>query len=341
MFNHKFRYLFIVLLGGYSYINTLFSEVYHYYKIEVPWYIPLMTILFITLTVWEVSRIIQSFANNYFKKLKPFQLLLLTYAIATILSSLLTFIIVYFIGTKYTDLSSSTLHMPIKLALMYGARVSLFLHTLNAIFFYVNAYKTKQLEAEELKRINTQAQLQSIKNQVNPHFLFNNLNVLSSLVMTDNPDANKFIEEFSTVYRHILNSQEKELIELRTELDYIKPYIFLLQKRFPDSISIVLDIPESYQDWYILPVALQMLIENAIKHNIVSRAKPLQVSIAVKDEQLVVKNNLQIKTQVEHSTQIGLQNITQRYKIITGKTINIDKGQNSFSVSLPLIRSVI
>jgi len=341
MFNHKFRYLFIVLLGGYSYINTLFSEVYHYYKIEVPWYIPLMTILFITLTVWEVSRIIQSFANNYFKKLKPFQLLLLTYAIATILSSLLTFIIVYFIGTKYTDLSSSTLHMPIKLALMYGARVSLFLHTLNAIFFYVNAYKTKQLEAEELKRINTQAQLQSIKNQVNPHFLFNNLNVLSSLVMTDNPDANKFIEEFSTVYRHILNSQEKELIELRTELDYIKPYIFLLQKRFPDSISIVLDIPESYQDWYILPVALQMLIENAIKHNIVSRAKPLQVSITVKDEQLVVKNNLQIKTQVEHSTQIGLQNITQRYKIITGKTINIDKGQNSFSVSLPLIRSVI
>lgn len=341
MFNHKFRYLFIVLLGGYSYINTLFSEVYHYYQIEVSWYIPLMTILFITLTVWEVSRIIQSFANNYFKKLKPFQLLLLTYAIATILSSLLTFIIVYFIGTKYTDLSSSTLHMPIKLALMYGARVSLFLHTLNAIFFYVNAYKTKQLEAEELKRINTQAQLQSIKNQVNPHFLFNNLNVLSSLVMTDNPDANKFIEEFSTVYRHILNSQEKELIELRTELDYIKPYIFLLQKRFPDSISIVLDIPESYQDWYIVPVALQMLIENAIKHNIVSRAKPLQVSIAVKDEQLVVKNNLQIKTQVEHSTQIGLQNITQRYKIITGKAIKVDKDQNSFSVSLPLIRSVI
>ena len=224
---------------------------------------------------------------------------------------------------------------------MYGARVSLFLHTLNAIFYYVNAYKTKQLEAEELKRINTQAQLQSIKNQVNPHFLFNNLNVLSSLVMTDNPDANKFIEEFSTVYRHILNSQDKELIELRTELDYIKPYIFLLQKRFPDSISIVLDIPESYQNWYIVPVALQMLIENAIKHNIVSRAKPLQVSITVKGEQLIVKNNLQIKSQVEHSMQIGLQNITQRYRIITGKTININKDQNSFSVSLPLIRSVI
>ena len=224
---------------------------------------------------------------------------------------------------------------------MYGARVSLFLHTLNAIFFYVNAYKTKQLEAEELKRINTQAQLQSIKNQVNPHFLFNNLNVLSSLVMTDNPDANKFIEEFSTVYRHILNSQEKELIELRTELDYIKPYIFLLQKRFPDSISIVLDIPESYQNWYIVPVALQMLIENAIKHNIVSRARPLQVSIVVKGEHLIVKNNLQLKLQVEHSTQIGLQNISQRYQIITGKAIKIDKDQNSFSVSIPLIRSVI
>lgn len=341
MYTHKLRYLFILLLGVYSYINTLFSEVYFYYHINVAWYIPLLTIVIITFLVWEANRLIQEILKKKFSLEKPIRFFLLFYTTGTFVSLLLTFLIVYLIGHYVSHISSGEMSIPLKLSLMYSARVSLFLHTLNAIFYYVNAYKSKQLEAEELKRINTQAHLQSIKNQVNPHFLFNNLNVLSSLVMTDNPDANKFIEEFSTVYRHILNAQEKELIELKTELDYIKPYIFLLQKRFPDSISIVLEIPEAYQSWYIIPVALQMLIENAIKHNIVSRSKPLRVSIQVKGDELVVKNNLQSKPLVEHSTQIGLQNISQRYQIITGKEITINKDQTSFSVSIPLIRAVI
>lgn len=191
---------------------------------------------------------------------------------------------------------------------------------------------------EELKRISAQAQLQAIKNQVNPHFLFNNLNVLSSLVMLENPDANKFIEEFAKVYRHILSSQRQELIKLQTEIEYMEPYIFLLKKRFPESINISINIPDKFLSWQILPVALQMLIENAIKHNIASKIKPLNIRITVnKQNNLVVYNNLQPKMPDGESTNVGLNNITQRYDLITGKEIDIIKTKDSFSVALPLI----
>lgn len=233
----------------------------------------------------------------------------------------------------------SHLNMPAILAFTYGTRMNLFLHILNAVFFYNLQFKNKQLEAEELKRINTQAQLQAIKNQINPHFLFNNLNVLSSMVMQENPDANKFIEEFSKVYRHVLNTQQKELIPLKDELEFVKPYLFLLEKRFPESIFIQIKIPPGFEEYFIVPVSLQMLIENAIKHNIVSRSKPLQIDIQVKgNDQLLISNNLQIKSGGEHSTQIGLQNISQRYEITTHRKIEVKKTETSFMVLIPLIQ---
>jgi len=229
--------------------------------------------------------------------------------------------------------------MPLKLAFTYGTRINLFLHILNAVLFYVGEFKNKQLEAEELKRINSQAQLQAIKNQVNPHFLFNNLNVLSTLVMQESPDANKFIEEFSKVYRHVLNASEHELITLQSELEFINPYIFLLQKRFPESIFISIDIPAQYLSYKIIPVAVQMLLENAIKHNIASRQKPLQISLSVNEKKrLTVMNNLQPRLVEESSTQIGLENISKRYELITGKTIEIEKTDDHFVVSLPLMQ---
>jgi LytS/YehU family sensor histidine kinase len=226
-----------------------------------------------------------------------------------------------------------------KLTFTYGTRVNLFLHIINGILFYINQYKNKQLETEELKRISSQAQLQAIKSQINPHFLFNNLNVLSTLVMQESPDANKFIEEFSKVYRHVLNTQQLELITLESELEFIKPYIFLLQKRFPESIFIEIKIQQQYFSSLIIPVALQMLIENAIKHNIASRQKPLQILLSVNvNNKLTVMNNLQLKPLIDSSTQIGLQNIAKRYELIAGKQIEIEKTSEHFSVSIPLIQ---
>lgn len=337
MFTSRYRYVFIALLGLYSYLNTIFSEVHSYYGISAPWYAVMLLMVCITLLVWEGNRLLMKVLPKKSEKTGTLKFLLLFFGAGTCMAAVSTLLLSY-IAARWFALPPDQMRISLKLAFTYGTRINLFMHILNGIFTFMKEYRTKQLEAEELKRINTQTQLQLIKNQVNPHFLFNNLNVLSGMVMKDNPDANKFIEEFAKVYRHILNSQDKELIPLATELEFIKPYIFLLEKRFPESISITLDIEQKYLQQYIVPASLQMLVENATKHNVLSKAKPLEIIIAVnKNGDLFVKNNLQVKPQVEHSMQVGLKNIQQRYAIVTGKNIDITKDGTSFSVTLPLI----
>jgi len=338
MFTTRYRFLFITILAVYSYANTLFSEVYSYYRIEVKWYWVLLLFVLITGFVWEGNRLLQFFLKRHLKAVTDIRFLISFFLCGVLISGLLSTILVLLINTFFIHLPGDQLNLPLKLAFTYGTRVNLFLHIINAILFYISQYKNKQVEAEELKRVSSQAQLEAIKSQVNPHFLFNNLNVLSTLVMQENPEANKFIEEFSKVYRHILNAQHHELITLKEELEFINPYIFLLQKRFPESIFITIDVPAEYLSYYIIPVAVQMLVENAIKHNITSRQKPLHIFLSITgNKKLTVANNLQMKPVMNESTHIGLQNIAKRYELIAGKTIDIEKTSDSFLVSLPLI----
>ncbi|MBK8141925.1 MAG: histidine kinase [Chitinophagaceae bacterium] len=195
---------------------------------------------------------------------------------------------------------------PLKLNIIYASLINLFLHLLNAIYFFFREYRRHWKEVEELRQTSTQAKIQLVKSQINPHFLFNNLNVLSGMVIKDNPEANHFIEEFSKVYRYILNNQEKELVELRSELEFIQPYIFLLQKRFDNGLTVSVSIPDHYKMYHVVPAALQMLIENAIKHNVVSRSRPLHIDIhANGNDTLIIKNNLQPRQAVEPPLESG------------------------------------
>ncbi|ULQ51391.1 sensor histidine kinase [Flavihumibacter fluvii] len=338
MFNHRFRYLFIVALGTYSYLNAVFAEVFELYSIHAPWYLCMSTMVLLTLVVWEGNRFAAPIVEKQLAGKDTWVKLVVSFGIGTVFSMISAILLTAAIGVFLAGISSSSLKLPFKLAVLYATRINLFLHTINAIFVFVFAYKQKEIEAESLQKISVQAQLQAVRNQINPHFLFNNLNVLSSLVIKDNPDANEFVEAFAKVYRHILNTQHDDLVTLRTELDFIKPYIFLLQKRFPASLSVSLNIRENLLEGQVVPGALQMLIENAIKHNIVSRKNPLVIDISVNGNAgLVVTNNLQKKDMVEPSTQIGLNNIRQRYELTTGKTISIQQDADYFSVSLPLI----
>ncbi|WP_462255278.1 sensor histidine kinase [Ferruginibacter sp.] len=228
--------------------------------------------------------------------------------------------------------------IPLKLNLIYAWLANLLFHLLNAIKFYFTQYKTKWMEAEELKRISAQAELQLVKSQINPHFLFNNLNVLSALIMKNNEEANKFIEEFSKVYRYILNNHDKELVDIKTELDFIKPYIFLLQKRFAEGLDITIEVPEPYEKFYVIPASLQMLIENAIKHNVVSKTKPLHIDVHINgNNSIVVSNNLQLRQSVDNSTKIGLANIIKRYQLVSGKNVTVKNDAVDFTVALPLL----
>lgn len=340
MFKHRYKYVFIALLALYAFINTELCEVYYYFNIRIAWYHALLTILLITWMSWESNRLLETPVQRWHPPGKRRGWYLATFFIMGMAASCAAATAtVCSMGYWLYGYTAAVLEMPIKLNLIYAGLITLFFHLLNTILFFFREYKNKLKEAEELKRMNALAQLQAIKSQVNPHFLFNNLNVLSGMVIKDNPRANRFIEEFSKVYRYILNAQDIELVELEKELAFIKPYVYLLQQRYPEGLEVRIGIPTQYHACYIIPVALQMLIENAIKHNVISRNRPLHIEVMTTGtETLVVRNNRQPRRSVEQSNRIGLNNIAQRYEMICGRQIAVHKTREVFEVALPLLQ---
>jgi hypothetical protein len=207
-----------------------------------------------------------------------------------------------------------------------------------SIFFMHQLRKSVQ-EAEKLKRESLNAELNALKTQVNPHFLFNNLNTLSSIIPENPGMAVEFVQQLSKVYRHILEVQDEQSIPLKDELDVLRAYAFLLQTRFGDNLDITIDVPEEKLKKKIVPLSLQMLMENAIKHNIVSSDKPLKVNVFAENGNLVVRNNLQKKNQVNSSTGIGLDNIRNRCKLLGNGEVAVTESGTSFTVSIPLIEN--
>ena len=339
MFNHKYRYLFILGLSVYTYISTELCKVYYYFRINIEWYYAFLTILAITFFIWEGNRLLQpAFKRPLLLKRNKTKVLAVFFLAGSVVAMISTICVVLFFSMVLHHNNFPETFIPVKLNLIYASLANLLFHLINAITYYFKEYKSSSLRAEEFRRMSAQAELQAIKNQVNPHFLFNNLNVLSSLVMQNNTDANRFIEEFSKVYRYILKNQEKEVIELATELHYIDHYIFLLQKRFPEGLKVDIAIPGKYSRYLIIPAALQMLIENAIKHNIVSRLRPLHIDISVNStDTIFVSNNLQPKQTSEKSTGIGLQNIIKRYSYVCERSVVIQHEDDFYRVGLPLI----
>jgi hypothetical protein len=205
--------------------------------------------------------------------------------------------------------------------------------------YFMNELRESITEKEMLKRESLQAQLNALKTQVNPHFLFNNLNTLTS-VIPDNPaQAIDFVQQLSKVYRHILEVKDERTIPLKEELDVLRAYAFLLKTRFCNSLDINIDVAEEKMQKKIVPLSLQLLMENAIKHNIVSSEKPLTIDVYAVNGTLVVSNTLQKKNQVFESTGIGLDNIRNRYKLLGDKVVGVTESSTSFTVSIPLIEN--
>jgi len=340
MFSHRYRYLFILLLALYTFLNTVLCNVYYYFKIDIEWYYALLTVYSVTFFTWEGNRLIKPWFRTRFLRAKTkFRFLAFFFLAGNLVALLSAVFSVFLIGNVLHNYSWEENSNPLKLNIIYGSLINLFLHLLNAILFFFREYRRQWKEAEELRQTRAQAEIQLVKSQINPHFLFNNLNVLSGMLIKDNPEANQFIEEFSKVYRYILSNQDKELVELRSELEFIQPYLFLLQKRFDQGLSVTLNIDEPYKSLHVVPAALQMLIENAIKHNVVSRSKPLHIDIHTNGEQtLVVSNNLQPRLVTEPSTRIGLENIRKRYELISGRTVKVNENDGMFKVTLPLLQ---
>ncbi|MDX1942891.1 MAG: histidine kinase [Saprospiraceae bacterium] len=205
-----------------------------------------------------------------------------------------------------------------------------------SVFFY-DRWKKSMIEAERLRRENVESQLEGLRSQVNPHFLFNSLNTLIYIIPEDPQRAVRFVQMLSKVYRYILEIREKKLITLEEELKFLEAYVFLLKERFGENLRIQLNVPSSFDHFQIIPLSLQMLFENAIKHNIISAEKPLNIEVFIENQHLVVRNNLQKKKQVMSSTKVGLENIQHRYAFFSDNEVKIDESGAFFSVHLPLI----
>lgn len=205
-----------------------------------------------------------------------------------------------------------------------------------SIIFYTKLQKSIQ-EKEQLQKENIRSQLEGLKNQVNPHFLFNSLNTLTYLIPEDPDKAINFVQKLSKVYRYILEIRDKKIITIGEELEFLNAYVFLLKERFGENLDINIHIPGEYFKRKIVPLSLQILFENAIKHNIISTQRPLMIKVFVENEKLIIKNNLQKKNQVISSTKMGLQNIKNRYQFFTDKEVDVIVTHNSFLVALPLV----
>lgn len=215
---------------------------------------------------------------------------------------------------------------------------TLIVGTLYEAGYFFQKWKVQTIEIERVKSQQLRSELSTLKNQVSPHFLFNSLNTLVALINENPKQAIRFTEHLSHGYRYILQNREKEIVDLKCELEFTQGFCFLMQIRFEDSIKLNIDVDDRYKKFYTAPLTLQMLVENAVKHNVVSNARPLQIDIFIENEKyIVVRNILQRKTEGVKSLKTGLENIKQRYMHLSNETVVIEESAEYFKVALPLI----
>jgi LytS/YehU family sensor histidine kinase len=224
-------------------------------------------------------------------------------------------------------------------SLPYTLLISFIISLMFTAIGFFKAWKNAFVRAEKLKVEMMAYKYESLRNQINPHFLFNSLNVLSDLVYDDQAMAVKFIRQLSDLFRYVLDSRDKELVPLKDELEFIRSFTFLLKTRFEDKLKIDVDV-QANPDEYIVPMTLQLLIENAVKHNEVSEAFPLRISVRKVDDCLEVENNLQPKSAGDDSKKTGLKNITQQFAFFSEKPIKIITSDERYVVRVPILKSL-
>lgn len=208
-------------------------------------------------------------------------------------------------------------------------------------FYFYKAYTENKVKEQKVIAGTASAQFESLKNQIDPHFLFNSLNVLSSLI-EENPDnAQKFTTSLSKIYRYVLEQKDKELVSVEEELAFAKTYMNLLKMRFENSITF--DLPSDYinPEAKVVPLSLQLLLENTIKHNVVSEQRPLHIKIYIENNYLIVANNLQKKEILQERKGVGLQNIVNRYGLISERKVLVEETQTEFKVKIPILTKQI
>ncbi len=295
----------------------------------------------ITMVIWEGNLII----DKQFDKILPWQNKPLKRAIIHLITIIIFSAVGIYLSMLTFDrfvcsLPAATKDSFMLIATVLGVLISIIVLSIQIGFQFFHNWKKSLVEVEKYKTESLQAQLQNLKSQINPHFLFNNMSVLSSLVYKDQDKAVEFINQLSKVYRYLLDSKDSELVTVEEEMTFIKSYTYLLKIRFDTNIYFKINVDESSLKKMIPPMSIQVLVENTIKHNEVSSEQPLTVFIQTEDDKLSVMNNLQLRKNHEVSLKTGLKNIKDRYTYFTEKTVDVINDSMTFTVKIPLLQTV-
>ncbi len=292
-----------------------------------------------TALIWNGSMLIIQYAIRRFSVFKETAKLIAFQVIA-----LCIFVMLVELGEIYSaeHFLKVSISKSDKTALIIGSLLITFMiSSIYASVAFFIQWKENLLRTQALEKANLEARYDTLRNQVNPHFLFNSLNTLLMLV-NDNPVASRYVESISEIMRYMLQSRDKEAVLLRDELNIARDYVFIQQSRFGDKLQVEFDVPEKYYHYAMPPLALQMLLENAIKHNVVSKDDPLRVRVyAIDNLFVVIENTVKAKIDKDPSTGVGLNNIRNRYIHLAGKDIIVKNENSKFVVMLPLFEKSI
>jgi sensor histidine kinase YesM len=316
--------------------SVLFGSAYFsgWLQFLLPTLISSIVIFFVYTLCGMVAAMLQNRFPKYSQTFKRIGLELLYFLIIMVVS-----ITILFYGYDYMHL----LGLKVKMhnypwVLVVGATCNLLATSLNEGASFFEKWRKLVDEADQLKKENLQSQLEGLKGQVNPHFLFNSLNSLSSLISDDPDKAEKFLDEMSKVYRYLLRTNEDGLTTLESELQFISSYFHLLKTRYGDGLELQTIIDERFCGHQLPPLTLQMLVENAVKHNMILKDSPLKILIITTNSgRLVVSNNLQRKDRMVSSNKVGLTNIVNKYRLMKQEEISVRDDGKEFAVVVPLI----
>ncbi|MEH0156900.1 histidine kinase [Limibacter armeniacum] len=308
-------------------------------KINQLYYVAFIWIICVITALWWGNTTISNLLDKVLPWMKHSRTRFLTQIVGSTIYSLFCINITYYLfKVNFTDYAPD-IDQVITLNL-YGLLFIIPILTIQLGFYFMGKWKQVFVQTEHLKRANLKSQFETLKNHLDPHFLFNNLNILSSLIKEDNKDAHEFLDSFSDVYRYVLQSKKCEVVSLNEELQFADSYIFMLQKRFNWNIHFDIRIDEDLErNKFIPPLTLQMLIENIIKHNVISQERALYIDLYNDyDDCLVIRNNLQEKKALpNYSSKSGLDNIRKRYNYLSDRNIVVQKNDDYFTVIIPLL----
>lgn len=248
--------------------------------------------------------------------------------------------IIHFVYAKFHLFGYTYNEEALRLWLLQGIVINLIFETLWEVIYMIDQYKESLTEKELLELMNTEQEFENLKSQVNPHFLFNCFNTLSGLITEDKQMADKFLNELSKVYRYVLNTNQTDFATLEQETRFINSYMALLKTRYGQGLEVNIRIDEACYNYSIPTMSLQLLVENAVKHNVVSKKEPLSIEIfTTGDKHLIIRNNLQLKQRKEISTGIGLKNIKSKYLLLKEPGFEWKVVDGNFVVTLPLLKN--